>query len=308
MAGKYTQIYREEYENIQQIERSILKDMLLNKEVYQLHQDIIEEYNLHRFHIIKELECEGYTSEGKPRKSWFRRELFRKFQKYKNPDFDYELERFIEGPFKDIKESFHQKHQDANASTRTTHYFDYEYVKKASPEDIAKLLGAYNAYYDLKDNLSDLTHQLLEEIETEKKLVKFNSFNALSPTDMLDYFILLTQLNPRDKNPFLKEKIVYKLVNMICSGDDTEPVKLNLFPGQEQIIKSFIYCFYRFCKDNHKLKKSQDKEDYAEILTRYTQNFRKKKVANISTNFNKDFSTESFEFPDHYLKWLNNKD
>jgi hypothetical protein len=303
MQGDFTRRYLQIYEDRKAQLANELKNRI-RKATYQTDQEVIDHFNIHVHHLFSQLFSEQV--EGVKRTSWFRNRVI---ERYKLDQYRYQegfqIDGFLSFILPEIQQEFKSRYEKADEQARIVRYFDKELALTPDKEEILRLLAYHDAYLDYFDNRFTLVGELKAIIEREKDLEDTNHFNKLLPIEVFNFIHQLTQHNPNNKEPFLTEKQVYDLTNMICRDQPvTHLIRINMFPDQRRFIVRFIYDFYKFCKDAVDSRGSRKK--YISILTQYIAQFDAVQGSTIhEKNFAREYTDSPIKINDKYIRWKN---
>jgi len=270
MQGKWTKLYHEYFEKAKssladELKLSLKNSLYItdNEVIYQF-TDIVDK----RFSQL----FRNTTSARPIRTSWFKSRILEKYKEDKsNYKEGFQIDGFLEFNLPEIQKEFNTHYERADERSKEEVYFDKEFSTSSNNMEIIKLLASYDAYRYFFDNKYKLKDQLLKLIEQEKELVEVNHFNGLRPVAILNFMLQLTQTNPENGQPFLAEKQVHDLSNMICNNKPvTQFIKLNITPNQRKYVVRFFYEFYKFCNTTDQ---RANREEFIALMKTYLEPF-----------------------------------
>jgi hypothetical protein len=253
MKSGLTSLYLQYYKEFRQQEINELKSLLQNREIHHKVEDAVSEYRQGWYSRMEAVQQEKQDHDGKLLKSYFREILFEKFRAYLPYDFyddqerfNYEIERILDRPLQEVKSNYYFNYGRANESAIYQRFFDHDEVENLKKNDLAKILAEYHALYRFIDEVDLLAIELDKQIEDEKRLVKENKFNDLTPIEVYHFFLQLIESSPDNKKPMLNKDQIIDLTNMICSCDFNSKLEADI-TGRSGQLTYFFYKFYKYC-------------------------------------------------------------
>ena len=304
MKGKWTKMYHDLEDDILHFLKEKLK-VGIQRATFETPKEILvqKRHLIHRC-LIRLTEIK--TSGNEWKRSWFKRELIERF-KYEKDRYreGVQVDGFLEKNVPRIIHEFKQRYQNSNEEEKQREFFDKEFAESYNKEDIVKLLATEKAYAYFMKNEYDILKGVLKIVKKEMWLRPVNHFNDLSSVEVLNFFLQLTQINPKNGKPFITEEQAYALVNLICADKPTSQlIHINIVSDQKKYIVRFVYEFYKYCKDTVDPKGTREKN--IAILTNYIAQFSSEVSAQIyPNNFYQKQPHSPIKVDDKCKRWMN---